>query len=75
MERVTTECREELAPLFQFTIGERALLGGVLDRGEIGVPMGVPESMRAAVEACPALRWKAQNVETENPMTGRWCHV
>ena len=64
IERVTVECRERLAPLFQFTVGERAFLDGVLDRGEIDAsPMGVPESVRAAIEACAALRWKAQNVK------------
>jgi hypothetical protein len=64
IESVTAECREKLAPLFQFTVGERAFLDGVLDRGEIDAsPMGVPESVRAAIEACPALRWKAQNVK------------
>lgn len=61
---VTAECREKLAPLFQFTVGERAFLDGVLDRGEIDAsPTGVPASVRAAIEACPALRWKAQNVK------------
>jgi hypothetical protein len=64
IESVTAECWEKLAPLFQFTVGERAFLDGVLDRGEIDAsPMGVPESVRAAIEACPALRWKAQNVK------------
>jgi hypothetical protein len=47
IESVTAECREKLAPLFQFTAGERAFLDGVLDRGEIDAsPMGVPESER-----------------------------
>lgn len=64
IESVTAACREKLAPLFQFTVGERAFLDGVLDRGEIDASsMGVPESVRAAIEACPALRWKAQNVK------------
>jgi hypothetical protein len=64
IENVTAECRERLAPLFQFTVGERAFLDGVLDRGEIDAsPMGVPESVRAAIEVCPALQWKAQNVK------------
>jgi hypothetical protein len=63
IESVTVACRERLAPLFQFTVGERAFLDDVLDRGEIDAsPMGVPESVRAAIEACPALRWKVQNV-------------
>lgn len=54
----------KLAPLLQFTADERAFLDGVLDRGEIDAsPMGVPESVRAAIEACPALRWKVQNVK------------
>jgi hypothetical protein len=64
IESVTAECREKLAPLFQFTVGERAFLDGVLERGEIDAShMGVPESVRLAIEACPALRWKAQNVK------------
>ncbi|WP_244629025.1 nucleotidyl transferase AbiEii/AbiGii toxin family protein [Methylocella tundrae] len=64
IESVTAACREKLAPLFQFTVGERAFLDGVLDRGEIDAPpLGVPEAMRGAIEACPALRWKAQNIK------------
>jgi hypothetical protein len=58
------ECWDQLAPLFQFTAGERVFLDAVLDRGEIDASsMGVPEAVRAAIEACPALRWKAQNVK------------
>ncbi len=58
------ECRDKLAPLFQFTEEEMAFLDAVLDRGEINAsPVGVPEAVRAAIEACPALRWKAQNVQ------------
>ena len=64
IESVTAECREKFAPLFQFTADEGAFLDGVLDRGEIDAsPMGAPESVRAAIEACPALRWKVQNVK------------
>ncbi|TPJ24402.1 nucleotidyl transferase AbiEii/AbiGii toxin family protein [Mesorhizobium sp. B2-7-2] len=64
IDKVTAECREKLALLFQFTVGERAFLDSILDRGEIGAsPMDVPESVSAAIEACPALRWKAQNVK------------
>ena len=64
IESVTAECREKLAPLFQFTAGERAFLDAVLDRGEIDASaLEVPENVRAAIEASPALRWKAQNVK------------
>jgi len=64
IERVMAECRDKLAPLFQFTAEERAFLDAVLDRGEIDAsPVGVPEAVRAAIEACPALRWEAQNVK------------
>lgn len=64
IERVTAECRQELAPLFQLTAGERAFLDAVLERGEIGAStLDVLESVRAAIEASPALRWKAQNVK------------
>ena len=36
----------------------------MLDRGEIDASsLDVPESVRVAIEACPALRWKAQNVK------------
>ncbi len=64
IERVTVECRERLAPLFQFTAGEKAFLDAVLDRGEIDASsLGIPEPVRAAIETCPALRWKAQNVK------------
>jgi hypothetical protein len=64
IESVTTECREKLAPLFEFTAGEGAFLDAVLERGEIDASyLGVPETVRAAIEASPALRWKAQNVK------------
>lgn len=59
------ECRRGLAPLFQFTEGEMAFLNGVLDEGIIEAGrLDAPEEVRAAIEACPALRWKAQNVRT-----------
>lgn len=36
----------------------------MLDRGEIDASaLGAPENVRAAIEASPALRWKAQNVK------------
>jgi hypothetical protein len=64
IDHVTAECRDKLAPLFQLTTGEEAFLDAVLDRGEIDVTsLHVPESVRAAIEACPALQWKAQNVK------------
>lgn len=64
IESVTAECREKLAPLFQLTAGERAFLDAVLDRGEIDVSsLDIAESVRAAIEASPALRWKTQNVK------------
>lgn len=64
IEKVTAECREKLAPLFQFTAGEKAFLDAVLDRGEIDASsLEVPQNVRAAIEASPALRWKAQNVK------------
>lgn len=64
IENVTAECRQKLAPLFQFTAGETAFLDAVLERGEIDASaLDVPESVRAAIEASPALRWKAQNVK------------
>jgi hypothetical protein len=64
IESVTAECREKLAPLFQLTVGERAFLDAVLERGEIDAStLDVPESVRTAIAASPALRWKAQNVK------------
>jgi hypothetical protein len=58
------ECRDKLAPLFQFTAEERAFLDAVLDRGEIdAASLDVPENVRASIEACPALRWKVQNIK------------
>src|ERR1700732_5050427 len=64
IDKVTAECREKLAPLFQLTAGKRAFLDAVLERGEIDASsLGVPEAVRAAIEASPALRWKAQNVK------------
>src|SRR5208283_1381533 len=64
IESVIAECREKLAPLFQFTAGEKAFLDAVLDRGEIDASaLEAPENVRASIEASPALRWKAQNVK------------
>lgn len=55
--------RRGLAKLFKFTKGEMAFLGGVLDEGRIDPSvLNVPDDLRAAIAACPALRWKAQNV-------------
>ena len=63
IESVTAECRKKLAPLFRLTAGERAFLDAVLDQGEIDPSsLDVPESVRIAMEACPALRWKVQNI-------------
>ena len=60
---LTAECRDKLAPLFQLTAGERAFLDAVLDQGEIDASsLDVPESVRVAIEACPALQWKVQNI-------------
>jgi hypothetical protein len=64
IEGVTAECRKKLAPLFQLTTGERTFLDAVLDRGEIDAStLDVPEPVRIAIAASPALRWKAQNVK------------
>jgi Nucleotidyl transferase AbiEii toxin, Type IV TA system len=64
VESVTAECRQKLAPLFQLTTGELAFLDAVLERGEIDASsLDVPAPVRAAIEASPALRWKAQNVK------------
>jgi hypothetical protein len=76
IESVTAECREKLAPLFQLTLGERTFLDGVLDGGKIDASsLDVPEAVRAAIEASPALRWKAQNVKAwksgDKPSTPR----
>jgi hypothetical protein len=50
--------------LFQLTVGERAFLDAVLEQGEIDAStLDVLEPVRAAIEASPALRWKAQNVK------------
>jgi hypothetical protein len=64
IESVTAACREKLAPLFQLTAGEMAFLNAVLDRGEIDASaLEASENVRAAIEASPALRWKAQNIK------------
>jgi hypothetical protein len=64
IETVTAECRGKLTPLFQLTAGERAFLDAVLDQGEIDASsLDVPESVRVAIEACPALQWKVQNIK------------
>ena len=55
IDKVTAECREKLAPLFQLTAGERAFLDGVLERGEIDASsLDVPEPVRVAIQASPA---------------------
>ncbi|MDD2676486.1 MAG: nucleotidyl transferase AbiEii/AbiGii toxin family protein [Methylacidiphilaceae bacterium] len=76
IESVTAECREKLAPLFALTAGERTFLDAVLERGEIDTAsLSVPEAVRVAIEASPALRWKAQNVKAwksgDQPLTPR----
>tara|TARA_R110002074_G_scaffold35988_4_gene98054 strand:+ start:6030 stop:7052 length:1023 start_codon:yes stop_codon:yes gene_type:complete len=64
IDTVTAECRQGLEPLFQFGEGEMAFLTGVLEEGIIDANrLDAPEDVRAAIEACPALRWKAQNVK------------
>ena len=64
IENVTAECREKLAPLFQFTAGESAFLDAVLERGEIDASaLEAQDNVRASIEASPALLWKAQNVK------------
>ena len=64
IDKVMAECREKLAPLFQLTARERAFVDAVLERGEIDASsLGVPDFVRPAIEASPALRWKAQNVK------------
>ena len=56
IEKVTAECREKLASLFQFTAGETAFLDAVLERGELDASsLEAPKSTRTAIEACPAL--------------------
>ncbi|GEM_PF-1505060 len=61
---MTAECRQGLEPLFQFGEGEMAFLTGVLEEGIIDAArLDAPDDVRAAIEACPALRWKAQNVK------------
>jgi len=64
IDTVTAECRQGLEPLFQFGAGEMAFLTGVLEDGIIDAArLDAPKDVRAAIEACPALRWKAQNVK------------
>ena len=64
IETVTAQCRRGLAQLFQFTDGEMAFLDGALGKGVIDASrLGVAGEVRTAIEACPALRWKARNVK------------
>jgi hypothetical protein len=64
IEKVTAECRCGLAPVLQFSASELAFLNGVLDEGVIDASrLDATNEVRAAIEACPALRWKAQNVQ------------
>jgi hypothetical protein len=64
IETVTVECRQALVALFAFTEGESAFLRGVLDDGDVDAKsLDVPDSVCTAIETCPALRWKAQNVK------------
>ena len=63
-EAVAKLIDRRLAALFAFTEGERAFLQSVLDDGHVDAKsLDVPESVRIAIETCPALRWKAQNVK------------
>jgi len=63
IQTVTADCRTALAPLFQFTDAEKAFLHSVLEDGVINPSLlDAPEQVRSAIEVCPALRWKAQNV-------------
>ena len=60
---MTAACRQGLEPLFQFGEGEMAFLTGVLEGIIDAARLDAPDDVRAAIEACPALRWKAQNVK------------
>jgi hypothetical protein len=72
IEKVTAECRRDLAPLFQFREGEMAFLNDILDEGVIDAGrLDATNEVRAAIEACPALRWKAQNVQAWEPGTAK----
>ena len=56
-------CRPALTPLFRLTDGERAFLGGVLDRGEVDAGhLDVDEETRRAIEARPTLQTRARLV-------------
>ena len=64
IETATAECRRDLAPLFRFSEDEMAFLNGVLDEGVIDAGrLDAADEVRAALEACSALRWKARNVK------------
>ena len=63
IKRAVADCQAALEPLFAFAANERAFLDRVLNDGIINASqLEAPEHIRAAIEACPALQWKAQNV-------------
>lgn len=63
IKMAVADCQAALAPIFVFTAVERAFLDGILNEGVVDASkLDAPEAVRAAIEACPALQWKAQNV-------------
>jgi predicted nucleotidyltransferase component of viral defense system len=63
IEESVALCRERLAPLFDWSPGERRFLDALIDRGEID-PGGLdaPAEVIARIGRMPMLAWKAQNV-------------
>jgi hypothetical protein len=65
IEQSVAACREQLAPLFEFTPNEAAFLDGVLDRREIDASgLAVNLEIQARIASMPMLLWKAQNVRS-----------
>jgi len=58
-----TLCRERAALLIDYTDSEKALLDGVLDRGEIDASLlDVEPQIQARIASMPMLTWEASNV-------------
>lgn len=56
-------CKERLAPILDFTAGERAFLDGVIEKGEIDASgLDADDDLRARIERMPMLKWRAGNV-------------
>lgn len=63
IEETVAICKAGVAPLIQFSPGEKAFLDGVVERGEIDTSgLTGDAELLARLGRMPMLKWKAQNV-------------